>query len=394
MIKCFRFLFFFVLAVWVLGEIATRIFLPPNPRRQGPDRTETHPYIRTEWTPGFERTYGIEGIAGQKGTMEFKINEFGFRSSAMKTAAKPQDTYRIFFLGGSTTEEIFLPEEKTFPARVEQKLSEKFPGKRFECVNGGISGYLAADTLALLLYKVLYYEPDLVIVTLGVNDLLYGTLPTYDPIRRPDYRKVIYDAYLEENPWKTLARLLKHSQFLKLIKQRLVNRLFPPAEEKYKSPFEQYEAFRHQRLTRPFTPMDPSKSLDEFLGHLREMAAVTRSRGVRFILMTEPFVYQEKLEPAMNERLWMGWLGAVSHRAINLSPDFLAQEMNRFDDAVRDLSRKEGIELIDLEREIPKDLVHFYDDVHFTPAGAERSSEVISAQLSRREPFSDLAPGR
>jgi len=261
MMKRIGLLFFWLLTAWILGEIATRIFLGPNLKKQGPDRTETHPYIRTEWTPGFERTYVIEGIAGQMGTMEFKINEWGFRSSSMKTAAKPGGTYRIFFLGGSTTEERFLPEEKTFPSLVEKKLSESLPGKRFECINGGISGYLAADTLSLLIYKVLYYEPDLVIVTLGVNDLLYGTLPTYDPVRRPDYRKTIYDAYLEESPRKTLARLLKHSQFLKLIKRRLINRLFPPAEEKYKNPFEQYEAFRHQRLTRPFTPLEISSSI-------------------------------------------------------------------------------------------------------------------------------------
>ncbi len=391
--KRIGFLFFFALTVWMLGEIATRIFLPPHPHEQGPDRTETHPYIRTEWVPGFERTYVIEGIAGQTGTMEFKINEFGFRSSSMKTAAKPGRTYRIFFLGGSTTEELFLPEEKTFPSLVEKKLSGALPGKRFECINGGISGYLAADTLSLLIYKVLYYEPDLVLVTLGANDLLYGTLPTYDPIRRPDYRKTIYDAYLEESPSKTLARFLKHSQFLKLIKRRLVNRLFPPAEEKYKNPFEQYEAFRRSRLTRPFTPIEQSKSLEDFLEHLREMIAVARTRGVRFILMTEPFVYQEKLDAAVNERLWMGWLGSVSHRPINLSPDFLAREMNRFDDAVRELARKEGVELIDLEREIPKDLVHFYDDVHLTPAGAERAGEVVSAYLATREPLSVSAPG-
>jgi len=123
------------------------------------------------------------------------------------------------------------------------------------------------------------------------------------------------------------------------------------------------------------------------------MIAVARTRGVRFILMTEPFVYQEKLDPAINERLWMGWLGSVSQRSINLSPDFLAREMNRFDGAVRELARKEGVELIDLEREIPKDLVHFYDDVHLTPVGAERASKVISAYLATQEPLSVSAPG-
>lgn len=85
------------------------------------DRSEDHPYIRTDWVPGFERTCVIEGIAGQKGAMGFKINGFGFRAHSMKTAKKQVGTYRIFFWGGSTTEELYLPEEKniSFPCRKE-----------------------------------------------------------------------------------------------------------------------------------------------------------------------------------------------------------------------------------------------------------------------------------
>ena len=161
----------------------TRLLIPIDPKQKTLDRSEDHPYIRTDWVPNFERTYIIDGIAGQTGVMNFKINEFGFRSSSMKTAKKPAGVYRIFFVGGSTTEELYLPEEKTFPFLVEKKLSREFPLRRFESINGGISRYLAADTFAALVYKVLYYEPDLVVVMLGINDLIYGTIPTYGPAR-------------------------------------------------------------------------------------------------------------------------------------------------------------------------------------------------------------------
>lgn len=377
--KLFKYFLFLTLIVLILGEVLTRIFIPIDPFYHNLDRSEDHPYIRTDWVPGFQRKYVIEGIAGQTGVMDFKINEFGFRSSSMKTAQKPAGTYRIFFLGGSTTESLSLPEEKTFPSLVERKLSEAYPDKKFESINGGISGYLASDVLALLIYKVQYFEPDTVVVMLAVNDLLYGTLPTYDPIRRLNYRKLIYGPDFREDLNRLLARLFKRSHFLTLIKWRIVNRLLPPDAEKYQSPFEQYHAFRQERLTTPFTSMDKSKSLDEFATRLREIKAIAHVHGIRLIFMTEPFVYQENLPQEINEKLWMGWLGAVSSVKINLRPDFLYQEMNRFNEAVRQLSRDEGVELIDLEKQIPKDLVHFYDDVHLTPEGARKAGEIIAS---------------
>lgn len=361
-----------------LGEILTRIFIPIDPDKILIDRTSEHPYIRTDWVPGFRTTYVIEGIGGQTGTMELAINDFGFRSSSMKTAKKPPGTYRIFFLGESTTECIYLPEEKTFSSLVEQNLSRAFPGKRFESMNGGISGYLAADTLALLIYKVMYYEPDLVVVMHAINDLRYGTVPTYDPIRRTNYQKIYYRPGYNEGIGKPLAKALKRSHFLTLIKWRLINRIFPPEAEKYKTKLEQYEAFRRKRRETRSSDIAESKSLDEFIKNLEEIIFIARGHGVRLILMTEPFIYQKNMSPEVNEKLWMGYL---EESGINLSNGFLLREMNRFNNAVRELARKHNVELIDLEREIPKDLDHFYDDVHFTPKGSRKAAEVIASSL-------------
>ena len=339
----------------VLGELLTRIFFPLDPYARSLDQSKDHPHIRTDWVPGFRKTYVIEGVAGQKGNMELRINEFGFRPASMNSAKKSAGTYRIFFLGGSTTEEIYLPEEKTFPFLVEKKLSQTSLRPRFECINNGLSGYLAADVLALLTYKVMYYEPDLVFVMLGVNDLRYGTVPSYDPIHRPNYRKELYTPGYEESAGVLLGKLLKRSHFLTLIKWRLVNRIFPPDAEKYKSKLEEYDTWRKERLTVPFTNVSESKSLDDFVKYLKEIIFIAQGHGLRLILMTEPSIYQKDLSPEINEKLWMGWLGAASHLKINLSNEFLLREMNRFNDAARKLSREYSVELIDLEKEIPKD---------------------------------------
>lgn len=385
MTRLVRYLMFAGLAIGVLGETLVRLFIPLDPwSRHTLDRSSQHPYIRTDWVPRFHRQYNIEGIAGQKGNMDFTINEFGFRSSSMKTSKKPQGSYRVFFLGGSTTEELYMPEEKTFPFLVEKPLARAFPEKRFECINGGISGYLAADVLALLIYKVLYYEPDLVVVMLTNNDLRYGTIPSYDPVRRPNYEKAYYRPGYDEGIGTHLSKILKRSHFLTLLKWRLLNRIAPPDAEKYKTPLEQFEVWRRERKENPFNDPPESKSLDDFVKYLEETIFVAKGHQVRLIFMTEPFVYQKDLSQEIDEKLWSGWLGAASSLRVNLSNEFLLRESNRFNDAMRELSRKHNVELIDLEREIPKDLDHFFDDVHFTPQGAQRASEVITSYLTSR----------
>ena len=368
----------FLSIILTLGEILTRIFIPIDPQKRSVDRTFQHPYIRTDWVPGFKTTYVIDGIGGQSGTMNFEINELGFRSHSMKTMGKPPRTYRIFFVGGSTTEEIYMPEEKTFPFIVERKLKKTNPDLNFECVNDGISGYLAADVLAALIYKVMYYEPDLVVVMLGVNDVRYGAVSNYDPIRRPSYEKVLYKPGYEERMGESIVNILKRSHFLTLIKWRLINRLFPPDAERFKTKLEEYNYFRRQRRQTPITPVTGSKAMADFLKNLQEMIFITQGHGVRLIFMTEPSIYQKNLPREVDEKLWMGFMPEAG---LNLSNEFLLKEINRFNDAVRELSKKYGVELLDLERRIPKDLVHFYDDVHLSPEGAKKAAQVISDYL-------------
>ena len=147
-ISCFCFLFLFAL------EALFRVWIPADtPFLQYPRRTP-NAFIRSGWTPYFRGWLNIQGIGGQHGFYELRINPFGFRGRSMRTISKPPHTTRIFFMGGSFVEELSLPENKTFPAIVEKRLtgSTKI---RFECINAGISGFMARDLVAQFKYQIL-----------------------------------------------------------------------------------------------------------------------------------------------------------------------------------------------------------------------------------------------
>jgi hypothetical protein len=95
-------------------------------------------------------------------------------------------------------------------------------------------------------------------------------------------------------------------------------------------------------------------------------------------ISNHPYIYQPDMPREIDEQLWLGY---IEEAGINLSSEFLLRKVNRFNDAVRELARKHNMELIALEREMPKDLRHFYDDVHFAPEGSRKAAEVIASYL-------------
>jgi len=111
---------------------------------------------------------------------------------------------------------------------------------------------------------------------------------------------------------------------------------------------------------------------------MKLIADIAKANRSRVIFMSEPSIYQPNLPQEIEDKLWMGFID--THK-INVSNEFLFREMRRFNKALGELSQSEGIEWIDLEKEIPKDLTHFYDDVHYTPAGAKHVAEIITAYL-------------
>jgi hypothetical protein len=108
------------------------------------------------------------------------INNYGFRGSEI-SKIKDDETYRIFVVGGSTTISLRAPsDEQTHPGFL-QKLFDKselnFP---IEVINAGTPSFASSQELSIIKNKIVDFQPDLVIVYDGSNDLNlpYGYTPT------------------------------------------------------------------------------------------------------------------------------------------------------------------------------------------------------------------------
>ncbi len=101
------------------------------------------------------------------GEIGFRTNNLGYRGADIEVP-KPSGVFRIICLGGSTTEESHNGE--SYPSMLQGLLLERFPGRRIEVVNCGISGKATPWDVALLgdYFKM---EPDLILIYDGINDV-------------------------------------------------------------------------------------------------------------------------------------------------------------------------------------------------------------------------------
>lgn len=79
--------------------------------------------------------------------------------------------HKIVFLGGSTTECLYVDEEKRFPYVVGRQL-ESSTGLKINTYNGGVSANESMHSLNALINKVLPMKPSVVVVMHNVNDLM------------------------------------------------------------------------------------------------------------------------------------------------------------------------------------------------------------------------------
>ena len=98
------------------------------------------------------------------------VNSHGFRGPEI-TLEKPENTYRIFMIGGSTMFGASSTSDKTtIPGYIQQFLDETDSTKKFEVINAGINNADSRSEVYLVKKILLEFEPDLLIAYDGWND--------------------------------------------------------------------------------------------------------------------------------------------------------------------------------------------------------------------------------
>jgi hypothetical protein len=289
-------------------------------------------------------------------TYKVDIDENGFIKPSRKYATPDLN---IVFLGGSTTECMFMAEENRFP-HVVGTILERETGKRINSYNGGLAGNNSLHAINLLVNKVIPLRPGVVVFMENINDL--STLL---------YAKTYWSQNNSRAPIETLVKV-------KLIGKMLKEIVIPNLNETWRNftktvlPHDEDEfakAHKH-KLT-----IDQVGMAREFAMNLRMFVDICRDRGITPVLMTQGNRITDKPDPVVAT-----YIGQYSQDTGVSYQDFKAI-YDLFNHTIRQVGQKNGVLVIDLAREVPPDQEHFYDMVHFNDEGSIYAAKIIAAQL-------------
>lgn len=306
--------------------------------------------INGKWVPAQE---------GDK--VVWSSNSWGFRGKEF-SVEKPRDTIRIIALGASTTEGSTADDE-TYPHFLEQILKSK--GYNVEVINAGHHGQNIDDLLAIYKEGVLTINPDIVI--------FYEVSNNTNP-----HQWIRADLNWGFHKWpagygKLFSFIHEHSAVFVFITQRLdFEKKIPP------------------KIDYSFNPDLPKDSIVRFEQNIREMADIAKEENIKLILTTFITIIHEDLEvdESSNRGIWED----IYLKYYPFTPGEIVVIYEGFNQTIKEISQLQGLPLIDLAAQFPKDPQYFRDHIHFTPGGNMILANIIADFLQKEGVFEKSLP--
>lgn len=200
----------------------------------------------------------------------FYINSRGFRGDEVDVA-KPEGTIRIICTGNSCTFGAFVDSlGDTYAARLSVTLNREHPQQNYEVINAGVNGYTVFQILKYWRRDLAAYQPDIVTVYSGFNDIVYASTRSDKDLKTTSLTCTISNQLLNFRVFRTLDAVAK---FIRA----------PASKGELMTPYD--SAYGLQRRVSP----------EDYRENLSLLAEDAGKRKVRIVFITAPFVHEYPL---------------------------------------------------------------------------------------------------
>jgi len=325
--------------------------------RHGIPRFSPHRYVGYITTPGYSN--GLN-----------KHNSLGFRGEEIPIP-KPAGVYRIACLGGSTTYDSDIKDDrKSFAFLLQEKLrSNGFPS--VDVVNAGAGNYTSWETLINFELRVLDTQPDMILIYDALNDV-------HSRIVWP------YDSYKADNSGQRACNKTTPYPFLleKIALLRIV-----AIKLGYPSP---YAALNQQILT-----FSDSSCAKEFIKQkmggtypsglfktVSVMEILRHNKPVYFKRNIENLIYLARSRNIGSVLMTFSSSPLFEKEVVVSSPEYIyaLAEMN---ECTRVIAGENNVPLFDLEKVFPMDKQYYTDGRHLNEKGAALKAELVADFLTK-----------
>jgi hypothetical protein len=253
-------------------------------------------------------------------------------------------------MGGSTSENgnNFRASRIHYPGVLQTELRKSIHSKSVEVINAANQGYSTAHSLALLELDVLSWDPDLIIVSENVNDLMVSYWPNFAFDYSNKYGTVFFSVPDYKSLFSTPNVLLQHSQLYWLVQTGI-------------------EQFRGPTVTpiqrKPYGEAPSPVAVQVFERNLRSIVALAEANHIRVILGSQP------LEPS--EEYFKRHVDYNAFNSIIVYPlhSEFVQHHHAFNRAIRKVAEGTGVFFVDNDLVFEGRREHFTDFVHYTDEG-------------------------
>jgi lysophospholipase L1-like esterase len=339
----------------ILAEIILRFMPVSDPYSYL--RLTSVQYIPSQFEPNVVyHLESAEGLPFVDSSSIFSTNNYGFRGDELKEPKEP-GKYRIFLIGGSTTEGMYIDDKKSMNSLIQDYLSDM----NAEVFNAGKSGDKLPDHISMLAHRIVQLQPDMVVLFCGLNDLRQNS---YDYKHRfiKTSGKNLYHWYDDSKMF--LSNFQIYRRLYNIFKRPGVENITFRSDYKSKTKYLQ---------SLPVSNKIPELNLPAYEICLKTFAGICRENNIGLVFVTQASTWDSQADPAVISRHWMSFIGSE-----RFPEDIMNKGLESYNDVIRSVAAGSGVLLYDLSKEIPRTSKYFFDDCHFNNNGVEFFARGVS----------------
>jgi lysophospholipase L1-like esterase len=355
-------------------EAVLRAIQDPNAARPGVGRVTPARYLEfREWQPGMKFRAAPPQIRRDNpggrvlDVYAIDTDDDGF---IMPSRIHDKPDLTIVFLGGSTTESMYVAPDDRFPYLV-GRILERELGIKVNSLNGARSGDNAMHVNAIVLGKVLPLRPDYAVFMTDINDLAVLSR---------------FGTYWNGNSDSALVRQERTGVEwgFRLIRDALI----PATYRAYRSALLNARGLLGRKPVAGATSAAPANTEHAqweqwgvaYASAVQEFVDTTRAWQVRPVLMTEVLLPPGGWRPP-GDAAGGDYLAAEKLASRGFSSSSFSDAHEYFNGILRQAARQSNVGLIDLMASGPWTSNEVYDGLHFTDGGSERAARIIADAL-------------
>jgi len=264
---------------------------------------------------------------------QVKINKMGFRGPD-PIDPKPENSFRIWCIGGSTTFDVWAPDDaSTWPAKLQAYLQEAKPELTVEVINAGIPGEMMNGSRDDFEEHFERTQPDAMVFYHGPNDI----------------RGIAFNG-----PPPVIEGLDEKFAIVRSVRGAVQSKLpqVPPE-------------WNNHRLT--------SHHYGILQQTVQQLVNAARQRGVKVMMVSHA------LQAANGETGDKALRGTSEVTALlQMSPEGVLHTFKDFNEIVRATAEREQLPYADLRSQIPSDDMYWGDSLHFSAKGSDIAGRFLA----------------